>query len=137
MTFVKVAKTVDVPSGKIKHVEVEGKEIMIANVGGKFYAIGVRCAHMNALHFMGALDKTIVTCPLHFSRFDVTTGKLISGPKMMDSGAANMLAKCPEEFQKAMTQMTQRMGEIMGVIKTYDMPVFEAKVDGNDLLINI
>ena len=61
MTFVKVAKTVDVPSGKIKHVEVEGKEIMIANVGGKLYAIGVRCAHMNALHFMGALDKTIVT----------------------------------------------------------------------------
>jgi nitrite reductase/ring-hydroxylating ferredoxin subunit len=137
MTFVKVAKTVDVPTGKMKHLEANGKEIMIANVEGKFYAIGDRCAHMNAMLSMGTLTNTIVMCPLHFSRFDVTTGKLISGPKMMDSGAANMFAKCPEEVQKAMTQMAQRMGEIMSVIKTYDMPVFEAKVDGNDLLINI
>jgi nitrite reductase/ring-hydroxylating ferredoxin subunit len=137
MTFIKVAKTVDVPSDKMKHVEVEGKEIMIANVGGKFYAIGDRCAHMNVRLSMGTLTNTVVTCPAHFSRFDVITGKLISEPKMMDIGTANMFTKCPEEVQKAMAQMTQRMGEIMGVIKTYDMPVFEAKVDGDDLLINI
>ena len=29
------------PVGKIIHVEVEGKEILIANVAGKFYAVGV------------------------------------------------------------------------------------------------
>ena len=84
MTFVKVAKTVDVPTGKMKHLEANGKEIMIANVEGKFYAIDDRCALV----------------PLHFSRFDVTTGKLISGPKMMDSGAANMFAKCPVDSLK-------------------------------------
>ncbi len=84
----------------MKHVEIDGKEIMIANVEGKFYAIGDRCGHMSARLSMGTLTNTVVTCPLHFSRFDVTTGKLVSGPKIMESGAANLIAKCPEEAKK-------------------------------------
>jgi nitrite reductase/ring-hydroxylating ferredoxin subunit len=41
VTLVKVAKTIDIPSGKMKHVEIEGLEILIANVEGKFYAVGI------------------------------------------------------------------------------------------------
>lgn len=67
MTFVKVAKTFDVPVGKMKHVEVEGIEIMIATVEGKFYAVGDRCTHLNAKISEGTLNKTIVTCPRHLS----------------------------------------------------------------------
>jgi len=78
-SYVKVAKTGDVPAGKMIHVEVEGKEILIANVEGKFYAVGDRCPHMSALLSKGTLNKTIVTCPRHFSSFDVITGKPISG----------------------------------------------------------
>ena len=63
----------------MKHVETGGKEVCIANVSGKFYAIGDRCPHMNASLSMGILEGTIITCPLHFSRFDVTTGKKIAG----------------------------------------------------------
>lgn len=80
MTFVKIAKTIDIPVGKMKHVEIDGNEIMIANVEGKFYAVGDRCPHLNAKLSDGKLTKTIVTCPRHFSSFDVTTGKIISGP---------------------------------------------------------
>jgi nitrite reductase/ring-hydroxylating ferredoxin subunit len=81
MTFVKVAKTFDVPVGKMKHVEVEGIEIMIANVEGKFYAVGDRCPHLNAKVSEGTLNKTIVTCPRHLSTFDVSTGRVISGTR--------------------------------------------------------
>ena len=97
--FVKVAKTNDIPLDKMIHVEVDGKEILIANVKGKFYAIGDRCPHMNAMLSKGTLNNTIVTCPRHFSSFDVKTGKAISG-------------------------------------HTQDLPVYEVKVDGDDLLIN-
>ena len=48
MGFVKVAETKDVPVGKMIHVEVDGNEILIANVGGKFYALGDRCPHLHA-----------------------------------------------------------------------------------------
>ena len=81
MTFAKVAKTLDVPVGKMKHVEVDGIEILIANVEGKFYAVGDRCPHLNARVSEGTLNKTIVTCPRHLSTFDVTTGKVISGTR--------------------------------------------------------
>ena len=81
LTFVKVAKTIDIPAGKMKHVEVEGIEILIVNVEGKFYAVGDRCPHLNAKISEGTLNKTIVTCPRHLSTFDVTTGRVISGTR--------------------------------------------------------
>ena len=100
VNFVKVAKTTDIPVGKMMHVEVGGKEILIANVEGKFYAICDRCPHLNAMLSKGTLDKTIVTCPCHFSSFDVTTGKSITG-------------------------------------NTQGVPVYEVKVDGNQLFVEI
>ena len=38
-SYVEVAKVDEIPSGKMKHVEVNRKEIMIANLDGKFYAL--------------------------------------------------------------------------------------------------
>ena len=99
VTFVKVAKTIDIPAGKMKHVEVDGIEILIANVEGKFYAVGDKCPHLNATVSNGTLNKTIVTCPRHLSTFDVTTGRVISGTRS-------------------------------------NLPSYDVKVDGDDLLIN-
>ena len=38
--FVKVADTKDVPPSHMKEVEVNGQNICVANVEGKYYAIG-------------------------------------------------------------------------------------------------
>jgi nitrite reductase/ring-hydroxylating ferredoxin subunit len=78
MPFVKVAKTNDIPVGKMVNVEIDGTDILIANVEGRFYAVGDRCPHMSALLSKGTLNHTIVTCPRHFSSFDVITGRAIS-----------------------------------------------------------
>jgi len=37
--YVEVAKTNEIEPGQLKHVEVEKKEILIANIEGKFYSI--------------------------------------------------------------------------------------------------
>jgi nitrite reductase/ring-hydroxylating ferredoxin subunit len=79
MTFVKVAKINDVPLGKMKHVEIEGMEILIANVEGKFYAVSDRCPHLNGKLSEGTLKNTVVICPRHLSSYDVTTGRVVSG----------------------------------------------------------
>jgi nitrite reductase/ring-hydroxylating ferredoxin subunit len=73
--FVEVAKVNEIPPGKMKHVELNGKEIMIANLDGKFYALNDRCGHMNALLSMGNVKDNTVTCPFHGARFDVTSGR--------------------------------------------------------------
>jgi len=136
MVFLIVGKVNDVPVRKMRHVEGNGKEILIANVDGKFYAISDKCGHMNARLSMGSLEKNIVTCPLHSSRFDVLTGKVVSGPAEMAVGG-NMFEKCPEEVQKTIMRMVQRQRELQSVIRTYDQPTYLVRVDGNDILVNV
>ena len=70
--FVEVAKVNEIPDGKMKHVEVDGTEVLVANVGGKFSAISDRCGHMNALLSMGNLTGTTVTCPFHGSKLTLS-----------------------------------------------------------------
>ena len=80
-TFVKVAKTTDIPIGVMKHFEVDGLQILIANVRGNFYAVCDKCPHLSAVLSKGTLNDSIITCPRHFSSFDVTTGRAISGTR--------------------------------------------------------
>jgi 3-phenylpropionate/trans-cinnamate dioxygenase ferredoxin subunit len=82
MTFVDVASIDDIPAGTIKPFTVEGKEIVIANRDGNYYAIARRCPHLGGDLSKGTLDGTTVTCPRHHSQFDVTTGSCLSGPRI-------------------------------------------------------
>ena len=82
MTLVKVADTSEIPVGKMKMVQVQGKEVLLANVGGAYYAIGNKCTHLGISLSGGTLSGNTVTCPKHHSVFDVTTGKAISGAKI-------------------------------------------------------
>ena len=91
MSFVEVAKMLDIPAGKMKHFEVNGKEILVANVAGEFYATGDRCPHSNARLSMGRLEGTTLICPLHFARFDIFTGELQAGPSEMQLGDMSKL----------------------------------------------
>jgi nitrite reductase/ring-hydroxylating ferredoxin subunit len=67
------------PGGMLA-VTLEGREIVICNCEGTFYALARRCGHMNAPLEKGTLEGTILTCPLHCARFDVTTGQVLAGP---------------------------------------------------------
>jgi hypothetical protein len=46
MTLVKAADASEIPVGEMKAVNAQGKEILLANVGGTYYAIGNRCTFM-------------------------------------------------------------------------------------------
>jgi len=114
----------------MKHFELNGKEILLANVGGRLYAASDRCPHANARLSMGRLEGTTIICPLHFARYDVSTGELLSGPVEMQLGDMNQF---PPEFAHVRT----RMGEIISKIKTYDLKVYPVKIRGNSILVNV
>jgi nitrite reductase/ring-hydroxylating ferredoxin subunit len=76
MGFVRAAKSSEVLAGTIRDVQVNGKAVALANVGGTFYAIDNTCLHRGGPLGQGALDGTVVTCPWHGWQFDVTTGKV-------------------------------------------------------------
>jgi nitrite reductase/ring-hydroxylating ferredoxin subunit len=128
--FVEVAKVNEIPDGKMKHFEVDGKEVLIANIAGKFYAISDRCGHMNALLSMGNLTGTTVTCPFHGSKFDVVTGKKLTEPVLTPPQGMEPL---PQSWQKVF----ENIGQLMAHIKTYDQTTYETRVDGNSIRIKL
>ena len=137
MGFAKITTTGAVPPGSMIHAEAGGVELCIANVGGTYYAIGDRCGHENARLSRGTLAGAIVTCPMHSSKFDVTTGKLISGPILELEGMADMFSGCPDHVKKKVGEMFGAIADEQRLIKTYDQPVYDVKIDGSDLLVRM
>ena len=129
--LLEVGKVDEIPIGKMKHVEVNGKEIVISNIGGKFYAMDDRCGHMNARLSMGNISNDgIVICPFHGARFDATTGKKIKEPVLTPSQQMETLPKTWQNY-------LEHAGELMSYIKTYDQQTYEVRVEGNAIKIRI
>ncbi len=80
MPLVKVAQIDDVMPETGKVIHANGTTLALFNIGGKFHAIDNKCPHAGASLGDGAVEGTIVTCPLHASRFDVTTGAVLQPP---------------------------------------------------------
>jgi len=78
--FVRVATTDEIPSGRLKLVDVRGERVAVANVDGSFYAFADECTHDGGPLSEGDLEGEIVTCPWHFSRFNVKTGEIVESP---------------------------------------------------------
>ena len=129
--WLKVANVDEIALGTMKHVEVNDREIAIANVNGKFYAIDDRCSHMNARLSSGGLRGNIVTCPQHGAQFDVTTGKKQSEPRL--GGSIPDMDKLPQSFLK----LIEHSAKILAEIKTYDQRSYEVSVDGKSIKLKM
>jgi nitrite reductase/ring-hydroxylating ferredoxin subunit len=64
-------------------VDLGDKKLMIVNVDGELYATDRVCTHETADLSTGFLIGSVVTCPLHLSRFDVITGQVQNPPATM------------------------------------------------------
>jgi nitrite reductase/ring-hydroxylating ferredoxin subunit len=82
--FVKVGSLVDFPAGSMKKVQVHDEDALVANLSGKIYAIGDECTHRGCSLSEGTIEDTVVICPCHGGRFDLTTGKVIGPPPARD-----------------------------------------------------
>ena len=85
MAKVIVGKTSDIPEGKMTNITAGGKEILVANVNGRYYATGNICTHAGAELHDGELNGKELICPWHGSRWDITTGNLIWFPQKLES----------------------------------------------------
>ena len=95
-----VIATVDeLPPGSRKRVELDGREIVIFNVAGEFFALLDKCPHQQASLYHGVLtglvespepgqyrftrQGEILRCPWHGWEFDLRTGKSCFDPTKM------------------------------------------------------
>jgi nitrite reductase/ring-hydroxylating ferredoxin subunit/hemoglobin-like flavoprotein len=70
----------DVPPGRMKMLNVGGVDVTVYNVQGKLYATEDACTHADGPLHEGELKDNVVTCPWHYSCFDVTNGAVVCPP---------------------------------------------------------
>ncbi len=110
----------------MKEVEVDGQRILIANVNGKYYAIGSICTHEGGPLAEGTIHNYEVECPWHGSKFDVRTGEVTSLP-----------ATEPEPSYKIKVEGNQIFVKKQGDNKSPEIELIlleKTKVEGTDVV---
>lgn len=97
-----VGKTSEMPPGKLNKVSVNGKEVLVVNLDGNYFAMDDTCTHSGASLSEGQLDGSTVTCPWHGSTWDCKTGKLEKFPaKINDLKSYKVLVESDNIFLEA------------------------------------
>jgi nitrite reductase/ring-hydroxylating ferredoxin subunit len=92
-----VAAVTDIPPGSRRLVQVNGRAIVVFNLGGQFFALSDRCPHKGGSLSKGKLtglvqsdlpgeyryDRRgeIIRCPWHSWEFDIRTGRSWCDPQ--------------------------------------------------------
>jgi nitrite reductase/ring-hydroxylating ferredoxin subunit len=118
--FVPAIRVDEVAPGGMKALELDGREIVICNSRGRYYAIARRCGHMNSPLELGTLDGEVVTCPMHCAQFSITSGQALCGPVPGDAS---------ETVPPLLCAFLQHVDELMKQIRTESIRTYETKVE--------
>jgi 3-phenylpropionate/trans-cinnamate dioxygenase ferredoxin subunit len=74
----------DLSNGERLFLDIDGRPIVVFNIGGKYFAVGDVCTHDDGPLGDGLLDEFHVVCPRHGAEFDVRNGKAMTMPAVVD-----------------------------------------------------
>lgn len=86
ITYVRVARVVEVPKGRMLEVNVGLRSIVLCHIREGWFALDNVCTHAYAKLSEGRLRKTRLICPLHGGAFDCRTGAAIGSPAVVPLG---------------------------------------------------
>jgi len=75
-----IGRVKDFSNTPLHGIAVDDKQVLIANVGDQFFAMGNVCTHNGCRISGGKLEGETVRCPCHGSGFNVRTGAVVHGP---------------------------------------------------------
>ena len=75
MAFVRVARADEIPPGHTAFFHVDSTPLLIANVGGEFFALHGLCPHRDNLLEGACVFGYLLDCPWHHFEYDVRTGE--------------------------------------------------------------
>ena len=126
--LVEVAKEGEIAPGGLKFVRAGDREIVVCNCDGRYYAVDRRCGHMNGPLEMGALDGTILTCPMHHVQFDVTTGHALNHP---------IPEHVDEPLPSRWAQYMSHFGMLMQQVSVRNIKTFLVRIEGGTIQVEI
>ena len=78
--LVKVCPISDIPENDMRCVSIVDRNVVVANTQEGIFVADEMCTHEDARLCDGNLNGTKIKCPLHGSRFELTTGKVLDDP---------------------------------------------------------
>jgi 3-phenylpropionate/trans-cinnamate dioxygenase ferredoxin subunit len=82
--YVEVAEESELGNGERLFVEIDDFSIVLFNIAGKFFAIGDVCSHDDGPVGEGEIEEDQIICPRHGARFDLSNGKALTLPAVVD-----------------------------------------------------
>ena len=76
------ARTSEVPNFGKKAVEAGGRNILLVNIKGEFYACDNECPHQGSPLAGGIIKDGVISCPRHGYRFNLRTGDCADAPAL-------------------------------------------------------
>ncbi|MEM7259390.1 MAG: non-heme iron oxygenase ferredoxin subunit [Pseudomonadota bacterium] len=70
----------EVPVEDMRCVSLTDRNVLVAHTRSGVFVADEMCTHEDARLCDGNLNGTLVKCPLHGSRFDLTTGEVLDDP---------------------------------------------------------
>ncbi len=78
--YLRLCSIDDVPKSGMRQFDLRDREFLVVELKGEFFCLDGRCTHAGAPLAEGHLANKILTCPWHYSQFDITTGSVVRGP---------------------------------------------------------
>ena len=78
--WITVAKVSEFKPGARKVIDVEGSQIVVFNLDGKYFAIEDVCTHDGGQLTGGEVEGDQIICPRHGARFCIRTGSALTAP---------------------------------------------------------
>jgi len=81
LTLMTEAVATQVPPGTLKDFPLGETRVLVANVGGEFYAVRDVCPGSMAPLHLGSFTPPVLVCPWHNEAYDIRTGKSWCDPR--------------------------------------------------------
>lgn len=121
--FVPVAKTSEFEDGTKKEVTAEKTKVLLARVGGNYYACQATCPHWGwPLVRAKWVSGTVLQCSFHLSRFDINDGHVVRWTIGNDRPA--------KKFPYGFLTMVKSW-------KPKKLKVYKVKVENDDILVQV
>lgn len=82
MTEVRLGQAQAIGEGELNSFPVGDRFVLVTRIDGTLHAIDDVCNHAGCLLSGGWLEGREVVCPCHEYRFDVTTGRNVTFPRL-------------------------------------------------------
>lgn len=78
--WVAVCPVEQLAAGEHKVVDLDGAQVAVFNLEGKYYAIEDVCTHDGGVLTGGPVEGDQIVCPRHGARFCIKTGEALTPP---------------------------------------------------------